>query len=90
MSVCSNVISYARKINVDECESILCTKKIITVRITDSEIVEIKESHEKSLGVRLIHKKRISCAQTTTLDPIKIVDNALKSAKNVTERKFWE
>lgn len=90
MSVCDDVVSYARKANVDECESILCSKKIITVRITDSEIAEIKESHEKSLGVRLIHKKRISCSQTTALEPNKIVDNALKSAKNITEKKFWK
>lgn len=90
MSVCNDVISYARKANVDECESILCSKKIITIRITDSEIAEIKENHEKSLGIRLIHKKRISCAQTTTLEPNKIVDDALRSAKNITERKFWK
>lgn len=90
MSVCNEVISYARKANADECESILCSKKIITVRITDSEIAEVKENHEKSLGVRIIHKKRISCAQTTALEPGKIVDNALKSAKNITERKFWK
>ncbi|MFI5417103.1 MAG: TldD/PmbA family protein [Nitrososphaerales archaeon] len=90
MSVCNDVISYARKANVDECESIFCSKKTITVRITDSEIAEVKENHEKSLGIRLIHKKRISCAQTTTLEPGKIVDSALKSAKNITERKFWK
>jgi PmbA protein len=90
LSVCSDVVSYARKANVDECESVLCSKKIITVRITDSEIAEIKENYEKSLGVRLIHKKRISCAQTTTLEPNKIIDSTLKSAKNITERKFWK
>ncbi|TBR11694.1 MAG: TldD/PmbA family protein [Candidatus Nitrosotenuis sp.] len=90
MSVCNDAIAYARKINVDECESVLCSKKIITVRITDSEIAEIKENHEKSLGVRIIHKKRIAGAQTTTLEPDKIVDRALKSAGSTTERKFWK
>ena len=90
MSFCNDVISYARKVNVDECESIFCSKKTITVRITDSEIAEVKENHEKSLGIRLIHKKRISCAQTTVLEPGRIVDNALKAAKNITERKFWK
>jgi PmbA protein len=90
LSVCNDAIAYARKINVDECESVLCSKKIITVRITDSEIAEIKESDEKSLGIRIIHKKRIAGAQTTSLEPEKIVDSALKSAKNVTERKFWK
>jgi len=90
LSVCNDVVSYARKINVDECESVLCSKKIITVRITDSEIAEIKENHEKSLGVRLIHKKRISGAKSTALEPDKIIDRALKSTRNITERKFWK
>jgi PmbA protein len=90
LSICNDVILHARKANVDECESILCSKKIITVRITDSEIAEIKENHEKTLGIRIIHKKRISCAQTTTLEPDKIVDRALKSTKNITRRKFWK
>jgi PmbA protein len=90
LRVCNDVIYYARKANADECESILCLKKIITVRITDSEIAEIKENHEESLGVRLIHKKRISCAQTTTLEPDRIIESALKSSKNITERKFWK
>ena len=89
MSVCNDVISHARNLNVDECESVLCSKRIITVRITDSEIAEIKENDESSLGVRLIHKKRISGAQTTALGP-GIVDRALKSASATTERKFWK
>ncbi|TBR25712.1 MAG: TldD/PmbA family protein, partial [Candidatus Nitrosotenuis sp.] len=90
MSVCNDAIAHARKINVDECESVLCSKKIITVRITDSEIAEIKENDEKSLGIRIIHKKRTSGAQTTTLEPEKIVDMALKSTNSITERKFWK
>jgi PmbA protein len=90
LSICSDAVSYARKAGIDECESVLCSKKIITVRITDSEITEIKENYEKSLGVRLIHKKKISSIQTTTLEPNKIIDDALKSTKNITEQKFWK
>lgn len=90
MSVCSDVVSYAKKVGADECESILCSKRTITVRITDSEIAEIKENHERSVGVRIIHKKRISCGQTTEMDPSKITDRVVASAKNSTKREFWK
>lgn len=90
MAVCSDVISCAKKLGVDECESVVCTRKIITVRITDSEIAEIKENYEKSLGIRLIHDKKISSCQSTILEPTKLVDAAFKSSKNLTKREFWK
>lgn len=90
MSVCSDVISYALKSGADECESIFCTKKIITIRITDSEIAEIKENYEKSIGIRLVSDKKISSAQSTILDPKKLIGDATKTAKNLTRREFWE
>ncbi|MEW6589157.1 MAG: TldD/PmbA family protein [Thermoproteota archaeon] len=90
MTICSDTISYAKNLAIDECEAILCTKKILTVRITDSEIAEIKENFEKSLGVRLIHDKKISSLESTILEPKKVVDEALKSTKNLTKREFWQ
>ncbi len=90
MTVCSDVISCAKKLGVDECESVVCTKKIITARITDSEIAEIKENYEKSLGVRIIHDKKISSCQSTILKPAKLVDVALRSLQNLTKREFWK
>ncbi|MEW6042705.1 MAG: TldD/PmbA family protein [Thermoproteota archaeon] len=90
MSICNDVVSYAKKLNIDECEAILCTKKILTVRITDSEITEIKENFVKSIGIRIIHGKKISSLESTLLDPKKIVDEALKSTRNLTRREFWK
>lgn len=90
MSVCSDAVDYAKRAGIDECESILCSKRTITVRITDSEIAEIKENQQRSIGVRLVHKKRMSCGQTTESDPGKIIDRAIASAKNSTERRFWK
>ena len=90
MSICSDIVSYAKKSRVDECESIFCTKKIITIRITDSEIAEIKENFDRTVGVRLIHEKKISSLQSTVLEPTKIVDSALKSAQSLTPRDFWK
>lgn len=89
MTVCEDIVSYAKNL-VDECEAILCTKKILTVRITDSEIAEIKENFAKSVGVRLIHDKKISSLESTLLEPKKVVDEALKSSKNLTRREFWQ
>jgi PmbA protein len=90
LSVCNDVVSYAKNLDIDECEAILCTKKILTVRITDSEIAEIKENFEKSIGARMIHDKKISSFESTLLEPKKIVNEALKSTKNLTRREFWK
>jgi PmbA protein len=90
LSVCDDVISCAKKLGIDECESVVCARKIITVRITDSEIAEIKENYEKSLGIRLIHGKRISSCQSTILEPVKLVDAAFRSSQNLTKRDFWK
>jgi PmbA protein len=90
LSICSDAVSYAKKIGVDECESVLCSKKILTVRITDSEIAEIKENFDQSVGIRLIHKKRVSSLQSTILEPVKIINNVLRSSENLTPRDFWK
>lgn len=90
MSICSDVISFAAKSGADECESVLCTKKTITIRITDSEIAEIKENYSKSVGARIIKDKKIASAQSTILDHAKIVTEALHSGKNLARREFWD
>lgn len=90
MSVCDDVISHALKSGVDECESVFCAKKIITIRITDSEIAEIKENYERTIGIRLVTDKKISSSQSTVLDPAKIVEDAKHGAKNLTRREFWK
>lgn len=89
MSVCGDVISVAQRRGADECESVFCAKKTITIRITDSEIAEIKENYEKSIGIRLVKGKKISSAQSTILDSTKIVDESLHAAKNLARKEFW-
>jgi PmbA protein len=89
LSVCEDVISYANKVGSDECEAVFCSKKIITIRITDSEVAEIKENCEKTLGVRLVHDKRISSCQSTILDPKRLVDEAFRVSEKLTKREFW-
>ncbi len=68
MSACERALTHAKNLKIDECESVFSQRKIITVRITDSEIAEIKQNQEESLGIRVINQKKISAAQTTNIE----------------------
>ena len=91
MSACERALEYAKSLKIDESESVLVQKRILTVRITDSQIAEIKQNFEKSLGIRLIHKKRISSVQTNNLDE---ADKAVKQANELLKfsqpKNFWK
>ncbi|MEK6944893.1 MAG: DNA gyrase modulator, partial [Thermoproteota archaeon] len=81
MSSIDTVLSYAKSIKIDECEAIFCQSRITTIRITDSEIAEVKQNYEKKLGVRIIHQKKICGAESTILEnPTTIIDSALRLA----------
>ena len=83
MSACDRALSHAKNLHIEECEAIFVQKKIITVRITDSEIAEIKQNYDKNLGVRVINQKRISSAGTSNPDDaVKIVELALDSSRD--------
>ncbi|MFB5630938.1 MAG: TldD/PmbA family protein [Nitrosopumilaceae archaeon] len=91
MSTCEGVLTHAKKLKIDECESVFSQRKTITVRITDSEIIEIKQNYEKSIGIRVINKKRISSAQTTNIDEApKIVEHALSASTYSNPKEFWK
>jgi PmbA protein len=91
MSACERALTHAKNLKIDECESIFSQRKIITVRITDSEIAEIKQNQEKSLGIRVINQKRISSAQTTNIEEApKIVEQALASSALPKPKEFWK
>ncbi len=91
MTACEKALTRAKNLRIDECESVFSQRKIITVRITDSEIAEIKQNLEKSLGIRVIHQKRISSSQTTNIeDTPKIVEQALSSSALSKPKEFWK
>jgi len=91
LSACDRALTHAKNLKIDECESVFSQRKIITVRITDSEIAEIKQNQEKSLGIRVINNKRISSAQTSNLEEApKIVEQALASSALPTPKEFWK
>lgn len=89
MSVCESIIKHANNLKIDESESVLVKKRVITVRITDSEIAEVKETNEESLGVRLVHEKKIVTAQTNIFD-----DNPVEKAFSLIQyskpKRFWK
>ena len=65
MSIVEKALNHSKKIGIDECEIVLVKKKITTVRITDSEIAEIKQNFDESYGIRIIHQKKIASSQST-------------------------
>ena len=71
-------------------KSLLLKKKIITVRITDSEIAEIKQNFDENFGIRLIHKNKIVSIQTTNQQNIeKEIEDAFQISSGLKPREFW-
>ncbi len=90
MSACERAIDYAKTKCIDECEAITVKRKIITIRITDSQIAEAKQNQEESIGIRIIHKKKISSAQTMILENYKkAIDEALVLSNITKSKPFW-
>ena len=91
MSALEKALSYSKKVGIDECDIIKVKKKITTVRITDSEIAEIKQNFDESFGIRLIHDKKIASMQTTNEEEIeKTIDSTFRTLANLKSREFWE
>jgi PmbA protein len=89
LPVCDQILRKAKSLYLDECEAVTVSKKITTVRITDSEIAEIKRNAEQSLAVRIIHEKRITSARTDDFE-MDILDRALQTKSFVKPKTFWK
>lgn len=90
MSVLENAITHSKNIGIDECEIVLVKKNITTVRITDSEIAEIKQNFDENYGIRIIHDKKIASVQTTDKENIKkSINDVFSSTTNLKPREFW-
>ena len=91
MSALDKAIIHSKNKGVDEFEIIAIKKNITTVRITDSEIVEIKQNFDKNYGVRIIHQKKITSIQTTNKENIlDSIENGLKTTLKLRPREFWK
>ncbi len=81
---------HSKKIGIDECEIVTIRKNITTVRITDSEIAEIKQNFDENFGIRLIHNKKIASIQTTNEENISdAITKGVRTIKTLKPRDFW-
>jgi len=91
LSALEKAIIHSKNIGIDECEVVVVKKNITTVRITDSEIVEIKQNFDKNYGIRIIHQKKITSIQTTNKENIlDSIENGLKTTLKLRPREFWK
>jgi len=91
LSALEKAIIHSKNIGIDECEVVVVKKNITTVRITDSEIVEIKQNFDKNYGIRIIHQKKITSIQTTNKENIlDSIENGLKTTLKLKPREFWK
>jgi len=91
LSALDKALNHSKNIGINECEIVVVKKKIITVRITDSEIAEIKQNFGEDYGIRLIHDKKIASIQTTNQQEIeKTIDSAFKTSSKLKSRGFWK
>ena len=90
MTAFGKAIKFSKKFGIDECEIVFVKKKIITIRITDSEIAEIKKNFDEEYGIRLIYQKKISSFQSDNEDELENnIKEALKPATYLKPIKFW-
>ena len=91
MSALEKAIIHSKNIGIDECEVVVVKKNITTIRITDSEIVEIKQNFDKNYGVRIIHQKKITSIQTTNKENIlDSIEKGLKTTLKLKPRELWK
>jgi len=91
LSALEKALQHSKKKQIDECEIVSVKKNITTVRITDSEIAEIKQNFDESYGIRIIHNKKIASIQTTKKENIEdYVDSAFSTIPNLKPREFWQ
>jgi len=91
LSALEKALNHSKNLGINECEIVVVKKKITTVRITDSEIAEIKQNIDKNFGIRLIHDKKIASIQTTNSQEIeKTINSAFETLSSLKPRNFWK
>jgi PmbA protein len=91
LSALDKALDHSRKLKIDECEIVHVKRKTTTVRITDSEIFELKQNLDENYGIRIIHDKKISSIQTSNGNEIqKSIEDSLQTISHLKPRKFWK
>jgi len=84
-------LNHSRKLRIDECEIVHVKRNIITVRITDSEIFELKQVLDENYGIRIIHNKKIASIQTNSDEEIqKSIEDSFQTISHLKPREFWK
>lgn len=84
------MLRKATNFHLDECEVVSIQKKITTIRITDSEIAEIKQNQEESMAVRVIDEKKIVSARSISGKVQDLLEKALETKSFVQPKNFWK
>ena len=91
MSALEKALKHSKKRKIDECEVVFVKKKITTVRITDSEVAELKQNFDESYGIRIIHGGEISAIQTNNEQEIEnAIDRSLETISHIKTVTFWK
>lgn len=91
MSALEKALNHSKNLGIDECEVVELRKNITTVRITDSEIAEIKQNFDVNYGIRIIHDKKITSIETTSQDEIpNAMSNSVQNLNTLKKREFWK
>jgi len=90
LSYCDDILKKSKALHLDECEAISIQKNITTVRITDSEIAEIKHNQEDSVAVRIIHEKKIMSSRSFLSNEENFLEKILKTKSFVRPKNFWK
>lgn len=90
MTCCESTLRKAEALHIDECEVVHSRRRTITVRITGSEISELKQNLEEGLGVRIIHEKKILSSFSTNHEDQSILERALEGRRILQPKSFWK
>jgi len=89
LSYCDDILVKSRVLHLDECEIASIQKNITTVRITDSEIGEVKQNQDESIAVRIIDKKRIISGRSSTNEE-NFLEKILETRQFAKPKNFWK
>ncbi len=90
MSHCEGVLRAAKRIGACESEAVYSKKRVVTVRITDSEIAEVKETVSEGISARLVQGKRMLSIKASDPDKIsQYMEDGQRAARYLRPKEFW-
>ncbi len=90
MSYCQDILHTAKGLGISEAEAVYSKKKITTIRITDSEIAEIKEIFDQGISARLVQDKKIFSVKTQPDKISKCLQDSTSITKYLKPKEFWK